>query len=149
MFDDSLLHQVLRQLKGTILKVSVVFVVSVILSVLTAVFFSSNLGMFVMIAGICLCIFLWGIYGTPVLNYYNYIKDISIGRSRSIHGIVKKVGTRPVYKDNKLFYYELLIDEKGEERLLLMDANRPFMKFEENHPYTFEIHENYIKDARA
>jgi hypothetical protein len=54
-----------------------------------------------------------------------------------------------VYKDSKLYFYEVLIDEAGEERLLLNDANSPIKGIKENHKFLFNIHENYIKNVQT
>lgn len=148
MYDEKLLHKVMHQVKVTMFVVSIIFILSLVLSILIASTFSNNLGMALLIIGICLCIFIWGVYGTPVVNYYNFAKDMASGRSRTIDGTVKKVGVTPVYKDSKLYFYEVLIDEAGEERLLLNDANSPIKGIEENQRCLFNIHENYIKNVR-
>jgi len=148
MYDEKLLQRVMHQIKVTIFVVSVIFVLSLVLSVLIAYAFSGNLGMALLTLGICLCIFVWGVYGTPVVNYYSFAKDMTSGRSRTIDGTVTKVGVTPVYKDNKLYFYEVLIVETGEERLLLNDANSPIEGIEENQRCLFDIHENYIKNVR-
>jgi len=148
MYDEKLLQRVMHQIKVTIFVVSVIFVLSLVLSVLITYAFSGNLGMALLTLGICLCIFVWGVYGTPVVNYYSFAKDMTSGRSRTIDGTVTKVGVTPVYKDNKLYFYEVLIVETGEERLLLNDANSPIEGIEKNQRCLFEIHENYIKNVR-
>jgi len=148
MYDFKLLQQVTHQVKMTLIAVSGMFIISLISSILTASTVSNNLGMIILVAGVCLCIFIWGIYGAPVLNYYYFLKDITAGRSRHIKGIVKKIGESPVYKDSKLYFYEVLIDEDGEERLLLIDANTPKDIVKENERYLFCIHENYIKNVQ-
>ena len=148
MYDEKLLQGVMHQIKVTIIAISITFILSLILSALIASAFSNSLGMILLTLGICVCIFIWGIYGTPVANYYNLVKDMTTGRSRTIDGTVKKVGVAPVYKDSKLYFYEVLIDEAGEERLLLNDANSPIKGIEENQRYLFDIHENYIKNVR-
>jgi hypothetical protein len=147
MYDEKVLHKIMHQIKVTILVGSVLFILSLVLSIMIASAFSNNLGMLLLIAGISLCIFIWGIYGTPVLNYYNFVKNMITGRSRTIDGKVKKIGVTPVYKDNKLYFYEVLIDESGEERLLLNDINTPVEGIRENQRYLFDIHENYIKNV--
>lgn len=148
MYDDKVLQKIMHQIKVTIFAVSVIFILSIVLSIVIAFLFSNNVGVALLTAGICLCIFVWGIYGTPVLNYYNFVKDITTGRSRTIDGTVKKIGATPIYKDNKLYFYEVLIDEAGEERLILNDANYPIEGIKENQRCLFDIHENYIKNIR-
>ncbi len=148
MYDDIILQKIVHQIKVTMLVVFVTFILSIVLSVLIASAFSGNLGMVLLTLGVCLCIFIWGVYGTPVINYYSFVKDMTTGRSRTVDGTVKKIGATPLYKDNKLYFYEILIDEAGEERLLLKDANFPIEGINENQRFLFNIHENYIKNVQ-
>ena len=79
---------------------------------------------------------------------YKYIKDLVTGRSREIQGLVKDVSDHPVYKDNKLYYYEVIIEEDEIERILLLDDQKDWPSLDINKVYKFEIHENYVKDLQ-
>lgn len=98
----------------------------------------------ILVIGVCIDIFIWGMYLSPVIAYYRYVKDIITGRSRVITGIVKEVGKEPVYKDNKLFYYEVLIEEDEIERVLLLDEQKEWPEIFAGKNYEFKIYENYV-----
>jgi hypothetical protein len=124
--------------------VAVVFLGSLIISIIVAGTVNNRLGMYILIFGICLDIFVWGMFGSPVLAYYNFLKDIFTGRIREESGVVKSVNTKPVYKDNRLYYYEVLIDDGETERMLLIDANKPLPAFDIGKRYEFEVYQNYV-----
>jgi len=105
---------------------------------------SENLGMIIIVIGVCIDIFIWGMFTAPMVAYYRYLRDVTTGRSRVITGVVKKVGKEPVYKDNKLFYYEVLIEEDGIERILLLDNQKQWPEISAGQTYDFVIHENYV-----
>jgi len=146
--DDEAIRKIVYQIKIALLVICIIFILSLALSIFIAYAFSNQIGMLLLTMGVCLCVFVWGIYGTPLVSYYIFAKDMITGRSRSVDGIVLKIGSTPVYKDNKLYFYEILIDEDGEERLLLNDANSPIQGIKENQRYLFNIHENYIKNVQ-
>jgi site-specific DNA recombinase len=78
-----------------------------------------------------------------------YIKDIKEGRTQEVRGKVLNISDEPVYKDNRLLFYEVtLMDEKdGVERLLLFDDNIGKPPFEVGSDYHFRTHQNYIIQA--
>ena len=96
--------------------------------------------------GICIVIFLWGVFGIPIYRYYHFLRDIFEGRTREIGGKVTKVEEEPVYKDNRLLYYQvwMIDDEDGEERMLLFDDNKGKPSVQEGKHYIFRIHESFI-----
>ena len=57
---------------------------------------------------------------------------------------MKGIGADPVYKDNKLYFYEINIEEDGVERMLLLDDQKEWPQIDINRLYRFEIHENFI-----
>ena len=139
-------NSITKQLKRTIILLLGILVVFLIAAILTANLVTNRVGMVVMIVGVCLDVFLWGIYANPILAYYRFIRDLVTGRTREIQGLVKEISERPVYKDNKLYYYELTIEDDGIERVLLLDNQKNWPKLNFNRLYSFEIHENYVKD---
>lgn len=146
MYREAELNSVGKQLKRILLLAG-----GVLFIFLTAAFsfmtrWPSWIGTIFLLFGVVFCVFLWGIYGTPVLAYYRFVRDIVTGRSREVSGKVLRVEKEPVYKDNKLLYYEVIIEEDKVERLLLLDANRETPPLMINTAYTFRVHENFIVD---
>lgn len=107
---------------------------------------NNTLGMIILLIGICLDIFIWGMYGSQVLAYYRFLGDMFTGRQRVESGVVKRVGTQPVYKDNKLYYYEVLIENDGVEQMLLVDANKPLPDIQVGKKYEFKVFQNFVID---
>ncbi|MGI5852632.1 MAG: hypothetical protein GX340_08260 [Clostridiales bacterium] len=103
-------------------------------------------GMIFLLVGICVEIFVWGVFAAPIFSYYRFIRDLVTGRTREIEGLVKGLSTDPVYKDNKLYFYEINIEEDGIERVLLLDDQKEWPQIHINSLYRFEIHENFITD---
>ena len=144
MYKQEDVQEVRRQLIRMLTVIGAIFLGFLIISIVLANTVNNRLGMFILVIGVCLDIFVWGMYASPILAYYNFLKDIFSGRIRVESGIVKNVNTKPVYKDNKLFYYEVLIDDGEVERLLLIDANKPLPAFDIGKKYEFEVFQNYV-----
>lgn len=144
LYNEELLNSTAKQLKHTALKVIALFLAFILVSIFVGVLVSNTLGMLVLVLGVSLCLLFWGIYGTPVFGYYRFIKDILLGKSRKVHAVITKVSDQPIYKDNKLYFYEIIVVENDTERLLLFDSNLSEFKFELSQSYTFEVHDNYI-----
>jgi hypothetical protein len=140
------LQQSGKQLKRIFFIIGIILVFFLIISIVLANIVDNALGMVVLLVGICIDIFIWGVYGNQVLAYYRFLKDILTGRQRVEAGVVKSVGTQPVYKDNKLFYYEVLIENDGTELMLLVDANKPLPNFHIGKRYEFKVSQNFILD---
>jgi len=147
MYSQSDLVDTKNQIKKIFLIILVIFALFLTAAIIIK---QSNdtLGMIIIVVGVCIDIFIWGMYGTPVMAYYRYVRDIITGRSRNIKGIVKRVGTEPVYKDNKLFYYEILIEEDGIERVLFLDNQKKWPKIVTDKTYEFQIYENYVMNIK-
>jgi hypothetical protein len=96
--------------------------------------------------GVCLAIFVWGVYGTPIYSYHRFIRDIMEGRTRELKGRVMQVAERPIYKDNRLLYYEIVVMDMEDEveRVVLYDNNKGEPPLEVGRSYTFGIHQNFI-----
>jgi hypothetical protein len=141
------------EVKGQVRKITLLVVVIALIFIITAIAFLLRkpqwIGATFLSIGVCLSIFIWGVYGTPILSYYRYIKDIKEGRTQEVRGKVLNISDEPVYKDNRLLFYEVtLMDEKdGVERLLLFDDNIGKPPFEVGSDYHFRTHQNYIIQA--
>ena len=140
------LDSITRQLKRVIALLAAIIIISLIISIFIAKMVTNKLGMMAMVVGVCIAIFFWGMYVNPIHAYCRFIRDLVTGRSREIQGLVKDVSEYPVYKDNKLYYYEVTIEEDDVERVLLLDDQKDWPNININRLYNFVIHENYVKD---
>ena len=79
-------------------------------------------------------------------NYYRYIKDIREGRAKELRGKVVEITDEPVYKDNRLLFYEITLKDAkdGVEKLILFDGNKGKPPLETGSNYSFRSHQNYI-----
>jgi len=143
------LQQTGKQLKKVILVMSAVLVAFLAISIALASLVNNTLGLIVLLIGICLDIFIWGVYGSQILAYYRFLRDMFTGRQRVESGVVKRVGNQPVYKDNKLYYYEVLIENDGVERILLVDANKPMPDIQVGQRYEFKVFQNFVIDISS
>jgi len=143
------LQQTGKQLKKVILVMSAVLVAFLAISIALASLVNNTLGLIVLLIGICLDIFIWGVYGSQILAYYRFLRDMFTGRQRVESGVVKRVGNQPVYKDNKLYYYEVLIENDGVERILLVDANKPLPDIQVGQRYEFKVFQNFVIDISS
>lgn len=149
MYREEDLQQTGKQLKKVILVMSAVLVAFLAISIALASLVNNTLGLIVLLIGICLDIFIWGVYGSQILAYYRFLRDMFTGRQRVESGVVKRVGNQPVYKDNKLYYYEVLIENDGVERILLVDANKPMPDIQVGQRYEFKVFQNFVIDISS
>ncbi|MFO7295741.1 MAG: hypothetical protein C0P72_006930 [Clostridia bacterium] len=149
MYREEDLQQTGKQLKKVILVMSAVLVAFLAISIALASLVNNTLGLIVLLSGICLDIFIWGVYGSQILAYYRFLRDMFTGRQRVESGVVKRVGNQPVYKDNKLYYYEVLIENDGVERILLVDANKPMPDIQVGQRYEFKVFQNFVIDISS
>ncbi|MFS8500522.1 MAG: hypothetical protein FWJ59_01805 [Caldicoprobacter sp.] len=149
MYREEDLQQTGKQLKKVILVMSAVLVAFLAISIALASLVNNTLGLIVLLIGICLDIFIWGVYGSQILAYYRFLRDMFTGRQRVESGVVKRVGNQPVYKDNKLYYYEVLIENDGVERILLVDANKPLPDIQVGQKYEFKVFQNFVIDISS
>ena len=108
---------------------------------------SNPLGLFILVIGVCVDEFIWGVYLRPVVTYRKFVREILTGRERQKRGYVVDIGERPVYKDNKLFYYEVFIqdDESNDiSQMLLLDSNKEIQGIKNENWYDFNLYQNYI-----
>ncbi len=146
MYSQEDIQQSWRQLKRIIILLAAILIAFLLISIALAIMVDNTLGMIILLVGICLDIFIWGLYGSQVLAYYRFLSDMFTGRQRVESGVVKSVGTQPVYKDNKLYYYEVLIENDGTEQILLMDANKPLPHLYIGRRYEFKVFQNFVID---
>nr|PZN10325.1 MAG: hypothetical protein DIU64_06320 [Caldicoprobacter oshimai] len=146
MYSQEDLQQTGKQLKRIIILLGAVLIAFLVISIALANMVNNTLGMIILLIGICLDIFIWGLYGSQVLAYYRFLGDMFTGRQRVESGVVKRVGTQPVYKDNKLYYYEVLIENDGVEQMLLVDANKPLPNIQVGQKYEFKVFQNFVID---
>ncbi len=146
MYSQEDLQQTAKQLKRIILLLACVLIAFLVISIALAKMVNNTLGMIILLIGVCLDIYIWGLYGSQVLAYYRFLGDMFTGRQRVEAGVVKRVGTQPVYKDNKLYYYEVLIENDGTEQILLVDANKPLPNIQVGQKYEFKVFQNFVID---
>lgn len=147
MYSQEDLQQTGKQLKRIIILLGSILIAFLILSIILANTISNTVGMIILLVGICIDIFIWGVYGSQILAYYRFLNDMFTGRQRVEAGVVKRVGSQPVYKDNKLYYYEVLIDNDGVEQMLLIDANKPLPNLQVGQKYEFKVFQNFVIDV--
>ena len=100
-----------------------------------------------LIATVCLAaaIFLFGNFFIPCYHYYRYVSEVLYGRCHLREGVVFEVGKKPVYKDNKNYYYEVLIETgEGLYGQFLYDANLGLPPFESGQRAQVQCYENFI-----
>lgn len=144
MYDEQDFGNISKQLKRILILLFSILAFFIVISIVIAKLVNNRLGMVVMLLGVCVDVFILGMYVTPIFSYYGFIKDLATGRSRKIEGLVKGISEKPVYKDNKLFYYELKIVEDGVERVLLLDDQKEWPNINVDRRYGFQIHENFV-----
>lgn len=148
MYSEVELNATGKQLKRVILITGGILVVFLAAAFSFMTQWPAWIGTIFLLFGVSICVFLWGIYGTPVYAYYRFVRDIVTGRNREVHGKVLRINGAPIYKDNKLHYYEITLEEDKVERLLLFDANLGTPPLELNTAYTFRVHENFIVEIQ-
>ncbi|NLJ40794.1 MAG: hypothetical protein GX352_04185 [Clostridiales bacterium] len=146
MYDKRDIESVKTQLKKIIALLVIVFIFFMTVAIVVALNKSNNGGMVIMVAGVCFLVFIWGMYVMPAYIYYRFLEELIMGRSREIRGIVKGLSPNPIYKDNKLRFYELVIEEDGVERVLLLDNQKEWPRIEISRPYLIRIHDNFVVD---
>lgn len=147
MYNEQELTEVSKQLKMAKTRVFSVFLIIFAVSILLAVKVSNTVGMILLVLGVCGSIFFWGVYVNPLKLYRQFLNDILMGQRRTLIGKVKKINDEPNYKENRLYYYEIIVDEDNVERQLLMDANKPIPALEIGKDYIFSMYETFIIDV--
>ena len=151
MYTSDDFYAIKRQIRSVLIKVAIIFAVFLTISLIIAKKISNPLGLLVLIIGICIDEFIWGIYGKPVVTYKKFVREILTGRERQKRGYIVEIGAEPVYKDNKLFYYEIFIKEDKSddvEQMLLLDSNKELPDLQYGRWYEFQLYQNYIIDVQ-
>ena len=83
------------EIKGQLRKIIILVLFIALVFIITAIAFLLRkpqwMGATFLSVGVCLSIFVWGVYGTPIYSYYRFIKDIKEGRTREISGKVTNI----------------------------------------------------------
>lgn len=152
MYTQEDLSKLNKQVRNILFITIVIFIGFLIAAVMIAIYDKSQwLAQLVLIIGVCLDIFIWGIKATPTLCYRGFINEILNGLSREEIGRVVNISSEPVYKDNKLFYYEVLIEQSNDEdvqRVLLLDIYKNTNDIKPGETYVFKVHSNFIVDYK-
>lgn len=145
LYSEKDLKDVLKQLIVYIAVCVAVVGVGIGISYVLALNIASALGTFAILVTTSLCVFLFGNLVSPCLHYYKFLLEALTGRCKSMSGIVKNISKKPVYKDNKNFYYEVDIEVAPEKyALFLYDANLGTPKFTVGERIKCTCYENYI-----
>lgn len=144
MYNEVDLFEVKKQLQKVIITISAIMLIFLATAIAFMTRWPVWIGTTFLIVGVCFNIFLLSIWGIPIISYYRFVKDIVTGRTREITGEITKVVEDPIYKDNKLLFYEVWIIEEDEERVLYYDANKGIPKANVGDKIAFRIHENFI-----
>lgn len=136
-----------RQIRSMLIKIAIIFVIFLAIALTVAKNVDNTLGLIILILGVCIDQFIWGIYGRPVWTYRSFVREVMTGRERHKESFIVGISDEPVYKDNKLFYYEVFIKEDHQdevEQLLLFDGNMDPSSLQYDNLYTFKLYQNYI-----
>jgi hypothetical protein len=144
MYTESFIEQVRRQRNAMIRRAAAIIVVFLTAAILVGVFAESALGLIVFCLGIAALLAFWGVRGAQVSAYYRYVMDVFMGRHRELETDVLSVSPEAVYKDNKLYYYEIETRQGDVERMLLWDANLPLPDIKAGQRVVFSVMDRYI-----
>ncbi len=149
MYSEEEQLQVQKQFKSNLITTILVLVLFLTAALAFMTRLEQWIGAVFLSVGVCISLFLLLVYTLPVWYYYRFVTDIVNGRSREIQARVVRVADEPVYKDNKLLYYEVIVLEDDIERMLLFDANKGRPEIKQGEIAIFRIHENFIINIRA
>lgn len=145
LYSEKDLKDVLKQLIIYIVLCVIVIGAGITVSYVLAFNINSTLGTFTILVTTAVCVFLFGNLVSPCFHYYKFLLEALTGRCKSMGGVVKSIGKKPVYKDNKNFYYEVDIEVAPEKyALFLYDANLGNPNFEVGKRINCMCYENYI-----
>ena len=81
----------------------------------------------------------------PCYSYYKYLNEVLSGRSHLREGIVREISKKPIYKDNKNYYYEVLVEMDDDlYAQFLYDSNLGKPPLEVGKPVQMKCYENFI-----
>ena len=93
-------------------------------------------------------IFVHGMFISPVIAYYRHLDSVMHGRTRTVSGTFKEMGTESVDKDGVAFYPMMIsvgnMADEEDDRLLYYDASLPRPDFEKGRMMTFTVHDKAI-----
>lgn len=145
LYSEKDLKDVLKQLVIYIAVGVIILIVGIIVSYVLALNITSTLGTFVILLTTFLCVFWFGTVISPCYYYYKFLLEALTGRCKIMGGRVITIGKKPIYKDNKNFYYEVDIEVAAEKyALFLYDANLGQPNFNEGDRIKCTCYENYI-----
>lgn len=122
-----------------------IIVVGCVASYFVAFDIASALGTFAILVTTFLGVFWFGNLISPCYSYYKYLLEALTGKCKIMGGNVVSLSKKPVYKDNKNFYYEIDVEVAPERyALFLYDANIGRPEFNEGDRVKFTCYENYI-----
>jgi len=146
MYPEAFVMKVNAQSRAMIRNAVIILLVSLTAAILAGIFVSSPAGLILLVLGIAAYIAYWGVRGSQVWAYHRFAMEMCLGRHREIHSQVVKISEQPVYKDNKLYYYEIDTAQDGVERMLLWDANFPLPAIQPGQTVSFSVMDKYIWD---
>lgn len=145
LYSEKDLKDVLRQLIIYIAVCIVMAGVGIAISYVLALNVVSTLGKIAILITTFLCVFFFGNIVSPCYHYYKFLLEALTGRCKIMGGVVKSIGKKPIYKDNKNFYYEVDIEVAPEKyALFLYDANLGNPNFNEGERIKCTCYENFI-----
>ena len=144
MYPEAFVMKVNTQSRAMIRNTVIIALVSLAASIPVGVFVSNPAGFILLALGICALIAYWGVRGSQVWAYHHFAMDMCMGRHREIEVDIVRISGEPLYKDNKLYYYEILTVQDGVERMLLWDANFPLPDIRPGQKARFSVVDKYI-----
>ena len=109
--------------------------------------FSDHLSTGTIVAILCIAgaVFLFGNFFAPCYSYYKYLNEVLSGRSHLREGIVREISKKPIYKDNKNYYYEVLVEMDDDlYAQFWYDSNLGKPPLEVGKPVQMKCYENFI-----
>jgi len=146
MYPEAFVESVSAQNKAMIRNAVIIVLASLVISILVGVFVSNPVGLVLLCLGIAAYVAYWGLRGSQVWAYHRFTMEMCLGRHREIETEILRVSEEPVYKDNKLYYYEIEIIQDDVERMLLWDANFPLPEIKPGQKVRFSVVDKYIWD---
>jgi len=103
-------------------------------------------GTIVIVAACIISIFVYGMYVSPLHRYTNYLSEVITGTKHKVTCVIKSISQKPIYKDNKLYFYEITVNVYNNEfdRLYLFDANVDLPDIHVEDEVNIVYYENFI-----
>ncbi len=146
MYPESFVERVNTQSRAMIRNAVIIVLVSLATAILAGIWISNPTGLILLCLGICAYIAYWGVRGSQVWAYHRFAMEMCLGRHREIEAEILRISDAPVYKDNKLYYYEIETIQGDVERMLLWDANFPLPEIKPGQKVRFSVVDKYIWD---